>query len=1086
MCLRNHSVQKRIEKLSSIYNFNLRFMGYFITNHGNKNLKNEINELIKISSEIKILVGFFYFSGFKELYDGLKDNPEIKLKILVGLNVDKTNAGLLEVAFESNSNLKEDFIKSLERSFSDPKYDEEGYQKFVELYLELLRNQRIEIRKTREPNHAKLYIFKFKNKRPIEKAFITGSSNLTQYGLNDQHEFNIQISDFGTEEAEEYFDKLWEYAKRIETSNIIETIENRTPLKKITPFMAYAYILKSYLESFEKKDLSNALIKIMEKNHYKRYEYQLDAIRQALAIIEQYNGVLIADVVGLGKSVIASAIAFELKKSGIVISPPALMGDEEGKSGWRKFLNDFNLYGWHVYSLGDLENVLNIIKNNKEIEVIILDEAHRFRNENTRSYELIKNICRNKIVILLTATPFNNKPQDIFSLLKLFLTPKKNLLTLNEDLDNLILNYNDEKDSEVLARKIRNLIEPVTIRRNRLDLLNHPQYKNEIEELSRVKDPEECFFALTKEQSKFYDLILEQYFNISYMENIKQFTGALYVPFQYEKGIFTQTEQNELNEEENFEFQHQKNLLLFLRRVIVKRFESSFGAFQKTIEKLLEFHEQALKFIKDKQVYVLNRKFIEQYQSMDEDEIYSLLNFEESDDNKSKVYNLDKNFKNKQQFLIDIESDIKLLKEILKQLEELDLMKHDPKSETLINKIKSILSQSKENEPKRKVIIFSEYIDTVSYLEKPLRQAFRDRVLSIKGQLKSRDIEEIYKNFDASYYPQEDQYDILLTTDKISEGFNLNRAGAVINYDIPWNPVRVIQRVGRINRISKKVFDELYIYNFFPTERGSNETRSREIASKKMFLIHNILGEDVKLFDISEQPTASNLYKKIQENPDQMEKESIYTKIVKEYNDIKEKYNSMISKMEYFPHHLKLAKTSNQDELIVFFKKGRIFLLGMDYATNTIEELTLEEVIDKIKCEPNEERLDLSENFWRHYKEIKTFKKYSDKSKYIVKNAIEILTSIQFNQDQNFRTIQENFKEFLRDLILDLKQYGTLPEYTIRRIVKQCKNKTQKEIQQFLEELKQELGENYLQYEQERWKDISKEIIIAIEGRSSL
>ncbi len=93
----------------------------------------------------------------------------------------------------------------------------------------------------------------------------------------------------------------------------------------------------------------------------------------------------------------------------------------------------------------------------------------------------------------------------------------------------------------------------------------------------------------------------------------------------------------------------------------------------------------------------------------------------------------------------------------------------------------------------------------------------------------------IYKNFDASYEEQENRYDILLSSDKISEGFNLNRAGMVINYDIPWNPVRVIQRLGRINRISKKVFDELYIVNFFPTEIGAELVKSREIASNKMF-----------------------------------------------------------------------------------------------------------------------------------------------------------------------------------------------------------------------------------------------------------
>ena len=109
---------------------------------------------------------------------------------------------------------------------------------------------------------------------------------------------------------------------------------------------------------------------------------------------------------------------------------------------------------------------------------------------------------------------------------------------------------------------------------------------------------------------------------------------------------------------------------------------------------------------------------------------------------------------------------------------------------------------------------------------------------------------------------------------KISEGFNLNRAGMIINYDIPWNPVRVIQRLGRINRISKKVFDELYIVNFFPTEKGAELVKSREIAANKMFLIHTALGEDSKIFDVDEEPTAAGMFSRVQQNPDELEEES--------------------------------------------------------------------------------------------------------------------------------------------------------------------------------------------------------------------
>jgi superfamily II DNA/RNA helicase len=191
-----------------------------------------------------------------------------------------------------------------------------------------------------------------------------------------------------------------------------------------------------------------------------------------------------------------------------------------------------------------------------------------------------------------------------------------------------------------------------------------------------------------------------------------------------------------------------------------------------------------------------------------------------------------------------------MLKEILTKLDNYQLTENDPKSIAVFDNFETILNlKSNETEPKRKILIFSEYADTVKFVEKKLKSYksksnFHKRTLTVYGNLNESKRDLIEHNFNASADRQDDDYDIIITTDKLSEGFNLNRAGVVINYDIPWNPVRVIQRVGRINRIGKKVFDELMIVNFFPTEKGADYVRSREIASNKMFMIHNTLGED--------------------------------------------------------------------------------------------------------------------------------------------------------------------------------------------------------------------------------------------------
>ena len=137
-----------------------------------------------------------------------------------------------------------------------------------------------------------------------------------------------------------------------------------------------------------------------------------------------------------------------MKKRGIVIAPPGIIGDKAKSEGWKKYLEQFHLasLGWEAFSLGDLEHVSEFVSGTNDIEVIIIDEAHRFRNEDTKDYEYLKNICRGKIVILLTATPFNNKPTDIFSLLKLFIIPKKSSITLDDDLENKFREFKSEFD----------------------------------------------------------------------------------------------------------------------------------------------------------------------------------------------------------------------------------------------------------------------------------------------------------------------------------------------------------------------------------------------------------------------------------------------------------------------------------------------------------------------------------------------------------------------------------------------------------------------------------------------------------------
>lgn len=1121
-------------------------MNNFITNCTNKQLKTRLLELLSKSEELNFLVGFFYFSGLRELYDGLKANNKIKLKVLVGLNVDKTLYGLTEYG-EKDKKLSDDerienFFTSIRNSINTDTFDNEDFYEQAKFFLQKIKDDEIVLRKTRDPNHAKLYIFKLEEEQiGRNKLFITGSSNLTSAGLTSQAEFNVEISDYGFDEAQSYFDELWNDGIKITENDevkkkVIKTLEQETLIKEITPFEAYLFVLKNYLDSFRGKGITQRLTEILKENGYKSYRYQLDAVQQALSIIEMNNGVIIADVVGLGKTIIACCIAFELKKRGIVIAPPGIIGDKARSEGWVKYLEQFHLasLGWDAFSLGNLEQVSEFVSKTDDIEVVIIDEAHRFRNEDTKDYEYLKNICRGKIVILLTATPFNNKPADIFSLLKLFIVPKKSSITLDDDLENkfrkfksefdklsYIKRYYQSSDSKkrdraisyytdlfgrtvvdpdkikkrtgILAKQIRNVIEPVIIRRNRLDIQNHPYYKNEVNNLSVSENPQEWFFELNKEQSAFYDKIITHYFALP--DEGGAFKGAIYKPFEYE---FPKEKKKELDKEENFQYLQQFNLYDFMRRLLVKRFESSFGAFEQSVKNFIGIHQIVLQFIKKTDKYILDRSLLEKIYQLDADDIDNYLEkYSEKIKNNEypknhKVYNL-KDFKRKTDFINDIQSDIALFQQILNEMNALNLVAKDPKAKRLIEGVKTVLNTppEKHDEPKRKVIIFSEYADTVNYLAPLLYNAFDQRVLVVAGNLPSSKIKEINKNFDATAKQQADNYDILLTTDKISEGFNLNRAGMVINYDIPWNPVRVIQRVGRIKRISKKVFDKLYIVNFFPTEKGSDLVHSREIAAQKMFMIHNTLGEDAKIFDIDEEPTPSGLYAKIQQNPDYFEGESTYTKISKEFDALKEKHPDIVASLNDFPSRIKVAKENTENELFVFIKKQKLFVHHQLYDVNEGDENhyieDVEDVLEKIKADENETLLPLSTRFWEEYETIKNYNENKKNNQPLPENTLQNKAIIVL---RNLLAVNNNpqvtlLKHFIRMLLEDLLDYGTLSEYTIRRIANiDITNNQVKGVNELIA-LEKELGTNYLYEEKQRIAHLSKEIIIAIENRKT-
>ncbi len=1120
----------------------------FITNNEKEaTLKKRLEKLIFASQELKFLVGFFYFSGWQEIYKKLQDNPEVTLKILVGLQVDKYLSTIVEVGLQDDSLSQEEhfaqFIKSMGLAINNAEMDNEAFYNQIEFFITLLDEGKLIIRKTLNPNHAKVYLFSYNDiladTLDSKGQFITGSSNLTKAGLRSQEEFNVEIKDYGFETAEAYFDDLWETAVPITeaengTKIIIDFLKNKSQASLITPFEAYALILKTYIELQEAKKISDAITRLLDENGFEKYQYQLDAVNQALNVIETYNGVIIADVVGLGKSVIASLIANQMGKRGLILCPPGLIGSKKENSGWWEYWNRFKLYNWDVESSGNLESVAESIqKNNLEYQVIIVDEAHKFRNQDTSAYEALMDICRGKQVILLSATPFNNSPADVFSLLKLFIVPGASGITIEADLEgrfnaynyrfkrlsNILKNHNSDNqekrekakkdyikmfgDSELeitrvkadvakMANDIKNIITPVVIRRNRLDLKTDFEYKKEISNLSEVRDPVEQFYELSAEQSDFYNRIIRDYFS-----GTGHFKGAIYKPNEYER---LKENEDKLSEDDNRAFQQQRNLFDFMRRLLVKRFESSFGAFEKSIQRFLRTNRMVLSFIEKSGKYVMDRKVIENiYDDTDDADDFTyeaikeaLEEFERNAINHTKpkhtkIYDIN-SFQFKKEFIDDIKNDINLFEHIEQEIIDLNIIKNDPKRDAVLQTIKEVLN--KESNPRRKIILFSEYTDTVRHLQKYFEKELLGRAIFCDGGITKKFAKELDANFNAKYKEQVDDFDVLITSDKLSEGFNLNRAGLIINYDIPWNPTRVIQRVGRINRMSVKVFDELFIYNFFPTDQGADIVKSREIAQQKMFLIHSALGEDSKIFDADEEPIPCGLFSKISTNPEENDELSTSTIIRNDFNEIIESHPEVIKKISDLPNRVKTAKLFNDNNVVVLRKKGMALFSIVHQFENKKpndkpSEKTFEELIEFVKCGPVEERQPLNSSFWNSYEEIKAFKpKYkSGRSELALENQANIALKTLLKEKRE--DLNQELISFIDTLLKDIKKYKTLPKYTLRQLKLSTNESSFDELITNIKDLRRRLGNDYLNVILSRIDNIENDVIIAVGNKKS-
>ncbi|MGC9101166.1 MAG: helicase-related protein [Caldisericum sp.] len=1013
----------------------------FITNEPGQSLLDRFVQLIKDARFFDCLVAYFHFTGFKLLSKPL-ENTE-KIRILIGIGIDKESYELIKQSHqlshaETKQIVEHRIIEEMENS-EDSIDVEVGIQKFIKW----INEGKIEIRAYPSQNlHAKLYIITFKEGDRDVGRVITGSSNFTQAGLQDNLEFNVELKNRADYEfAKERFEELWQKAVDV-SENFVQTIKGKTWVNdNITPYELYLKFLYEYFKD-ELSRTDEIFTKFLPEN-FKRFKYQEQAVLNAKKILEEYGGVFISDVVGLGKTYVTAMLCGQLDGRTLVIAPPALL-NKNNPGSWPNVFADFHIPAKFV-SIGKLDEAKKEIEL-REYKNIVIDEAHRFRNEATISYEDVAEICRGKRVILVSATPYNNSPRDILAQIKLFQNPRKSNIPGVPDLEkffgrleNKLKKVSRQKDydqfieiTKDIAKEIRDkVLKHIMVRRTRTEIEKY--FAEDLErnnvKFPEVEDPKPLFYQLSEEEDRIF------------METVRlitqEFTYARYTPLLYlKRGI------------PPLEAQSQRNMGGFMKVLLVKRLESSFYAFRKTIDRFIRSYENFIKEYENGNVWISKgyiNKIFELLEEGDDEAIQRLI-----DEGKAEKYpssDFEPEFKE------NLEKDLKILKDIQKMWQSI---KRDPKLETLLDNLKNhpILKD-------RKIIIFTESKETAEYLTENINKEFGSEIaLLFHGNSPDIVRDKVIENFDARARNKKDDYRILVSTEVLSEGVNLHRSNIVINYDIPWNPTRLIQRVGRVNRIDTP-FDKIYIFNFFPTKQADSEIALTNIARSKIEAFLTMLGGDSAILTEGEPVSSHELFdkllsKKTITEDEEEESELKYFRIIEE---IRDKNPELFERIKRLPKKARSAKVFSEslkeyaspNSLLTFFRKGKLMKFFLSDKNSTIEldfltaakilESSLDEERAKLPLEKYYELLDKNKTAFSY---ATTEEIIEIRSKRGRDSSTELLKILKVTQN-NSKQLTEEQEEYLKKLINRLEE-GSLPKKTVQKVLKAL-NELKQDIQ---------------------------------------
>ena len=944
------------------------------------------------------VVGFLRASGYFSLrpfLDGIN-----KVRILIGIDVDKyitraTQKG--ELFFGAEEEVKDETLNLMRQDIEQSNYTKQVEDGMLQMLQDLI-DGKLELRAHPSKKiHAKLYILYPDNyNQHCFGAAITGSSNLSGNGLgiteDKQYEFNVKLERYDDVQfAKEEFEQLWEEAKGvpIEAVDYQATIDKTYLKGDVSPYELY---IKMLMEYFSDRVLAVDMDDPFDMpDGYDKFEYQMDAVVEGYQKLIRYDGFFLADVVGLGKTVIATMIAKKfLIENGrdntkiLVVYPPAV------EQNWKTTFKDFGIDKYTQFvSNGSLSKILDDDNYNywnaDEYDLVLVDEAHKFRNHTTGAFQQLQEICKmprvetgyipgyKKKVMLISATPMNNTPADIYYQILMFQDPRHCTIdgvpNLTAFFSPLVVEFRkfrkqenfDIKQFKRLAERVRDrVIKPLTVRRTRTDIESIQRYNKDVNGFPTVEKPIKKDYELNDHLANLFERamhVLDQ--DLAYA----RYQAIAYLKPEASNGLYDNAELI------------CRSLAGIRKNGLVKRLESSFYAFKISVENFRQANENMINMWENDKIFIapdmdINLLYAQGYT---DDEIEEKLNQKAETNPKNAVFCRD-DFR--PEYIEMLRQDQKLLDDMW-----LDWEFIDDDDDSKFAKFEDLMKHElfkKERNPEGKIVVFSESVDTIEYLSHRIN---RPDVMVISSKNRGQEFKTIRENFDANWKTKKNDYNIILTSDVLAEGINLHRSNIIINYDTPWNATRLMQRIGRVNRIGSKA-GVIYNYVFYPSRQGNQEIKLNQIALSKIQTFHTTFGEDNQIYS-TEEIIDRDLDKLFHEGMKQEQEDrnlelpfyeelrSLYQQNRKEYKRIERL--SLRSRTGREPRELDGVTLSGDS--LVFLKTNfrKLFYLVNDQQTR---ELSVLDALNYFKAKPEEKSVPRIPQHHEHVeKALKEFNK---------------------------------------------------------------------------------------------------------------